>query len=245
MRHRSLCLTLPLLLTLASAPLAATDLRGSSRTALSDRFPSLLGGVDLQALEQAACFAGPIRGSVLVITNDGGGTSALTVDVLATRPGDAPGTALAQVRPAFLHLAGGEPLAFSCGQFAYFVTLDPDVAQPISELTLVSDPGTTTSGTCTGVLAVAARLVLRPLAGGLPLHAARPMKLRISGRWTLAEGDIAAGESPLVLFALRQQDGRVRPQPECLGDADPDTSLCFEAAGSAVSNVSNIGRPRE
>lgn len=242
MRYRSICLVLPLLSTLASAPLAATDLRGSSRVSLSDQAPSLLGGVDLQALEQSACFAGPIRGSVLVITNDGGGASALTVDVLATRPGDPPGTALAQVRPSFLHLAGGEPLAFSCGQFEYFLTLDPDVAQTLSELTLVPDPGTTTSGTCTGVLAVAARLVLRPLAGGLPLHAARPMKLRISGRWTLADSDLAAGESPLVLFALRQQDGRVLPQPECLGDDDPDTSLCFQATGS---HVSDIGRPRE
>jgi hypothetical protein len=238
MTHRctEFLLITALLLALA-APLTADDLSGWTQLGLDPQAPSYLGAVDLQALEEAVCgFRGPIRGTVLLITNDGGAAHAvLTVAVLGITPGVPKDTVLAQVQPVHLQLPGGELLDFECGRFSYVLVLDPNVAQPTSTLTLVPSDTTATAGTCAGLLTVAAQLVVRPVGGGVAVSTPRALKLRIAGQWAVAERAVLAdGESPLSLLA-RRENGRVVPRVEQLGDDDPDTALRFGAAGSAVA----------
>lgn len=236
MRYRPIPSLAAVLLTAltAAAPLAATGLEGWAQLGLTQ--PSWLGGVDLPALEQSACGVGGIRGSILLITNDGGG-SHLTVAVVGTTAGPH-GATVAQVAPTSLYLAGGDPLAFACGAYRYHLILDPEAVQPVSEITVLLDADG--SGTCEGTLGVAARLVLQPLTGGPRLESPHPMKLRIAGPCALTDPrPLAPGESPLALLAAEGQDRRLVPAPARLTAEDPDTSLWFAAVGSAVA------RPRE
>ncbi|HEV7667040.1 MAG TPA: hypothetical protein VGS22_00825 [Thermoanaerobaculia bacterium] len=221
----------------ASTSFADPDLAGSISLSLVDSPASLL-GLDLKALEWAVC-GNPngeiIRGTVIVIANDGGGNlgyrSRLAVEVLEQNTGPLEGMVFASVRPILFELLGGAVVTLSCGTFTYKVLLDDEVVQPISILTLiglVGDDRTGTYGTCAGNLAIEARLYLTRV--GRPfetLNFPRSLTLQIAGHWALLARPGAEGVSPLLLLA-DQVGGKLVPSSACLsGIDDLGTSLCF------------------
>lgn len=229
-------LAMVLAMTLAASTARAdSGLLGTTSLGLVDTPASLL-GLDLKALEWEIC-GNPngdptIRGTVIVIANDGGGNSGersrLAVEILEQFTGPLEGMVLASVRPVLFELIGGATVTLTCGIFSYRVSLDGEVVQPVSVLALVGGDRMGTFGTCAGNLAIAARLFLTRIERPFEtLSVPRSLTLQISGHWALAARPAAEGASPLVLMA-DLVGGKVVPSPTCFSAVDdPGTSLCF------------------
>ncbi len=225
-RTNTSCLFVVLVLM---AGAAAAQFEGRTDSLLTSMWPSFL-GVDLGELETIACgIASPGRGAVLLITQDGGGATraSLSVEVLNTVPSEPAGTLLASVQPISLRLAAAVPLVLRCGSFAVQLRLDPGEIQPVSQLLLVPNSREATSGTCAGVLEMKTLLMLVPVSGGATIEVPRTLKLRMSGQWTMIE-KVGTGADSALLFFASSDNGGIVPQPSCLGDEDPATTLCFE-----------------
>jgi hypothetical protein len=232
---RGLVIFTAMTLLVASPSRAASGLAGSTSLGLVEAPASLL-GLDLKALEWEVC-GNPngdptIRGTVIVIANDGGGNSGdrsrLAVEILDEEPGPLEGMVLASVRPVLFELIGGAPITLSCGSFTYKVLLDDEVVQPVSILTLVGGDRTGAYGTCAGNLSIEARLYLTRIERpSETLSFPRSLTLQVSGHWALLTRQVDEGVSPLVLMA-DQVGGKIVPWPSCLGAVDDlGTILCF------------------
>jgi hypothetical protein len=186
---RGLVIFTAMTLLVASPSRAASGLAGSTSLGLVEAPASLL-GLDLKALEWEVC-GNPngdptIRGTVIVIANDGGGNSGdrsrLAVEILDEEPGPLEGMVLASVRPVLFELIGGAPITLSCGSFTYKVLLDDEVVQPVSILTLVGGDRTGAYGTCAGNLSIEARLYLTRIERpSETLSFPRSLTLQVSG----------------------------------------------------------------
>ncbi len=229
MRLRDLVPVLVLFAVLAPPARAGGELVGVTGVTLDPSSLSLL-GVDLAELELAACGAnGPGRGTVLVIVHDGGGGATATVelavlDMAASQPR---GTFALWVQPLSLAMIGPQPLELSCGSFLYHLELDRMMEQPVSVLRLVPATSSGTGGSVSGPLALAAVLILEPLAGGPAIALPRPLTLQVAGSYVQLAGRLTRpGESTLQLLA-RDESGYVAMAPACLAASEPYTTFCL------------------
>jgi hypothetical protein len=231
---RSRCFVLlALLLPLLGLPLAAQQLEGDTYAAIAPTGLSSL-GINVASLEQEVCSTaeiGPDRGSILLITNDGGGVHPASLQAtVVTFTASPPRSAVqAWVRPTYLHAVGAESLQFVCGAFTYRLALDSAAAQPISPLTLAPASTGANHGVVVGNLSLHAVLIVEPVAFGSPFNQPQSMNLKIDGHYTLLMiEDVRPGDSRLQLFST-ELSGQVVSAPAWVEDAnDPSTRLLLE-----------------
>lgn len=227
------------LLAAAPAPAAAVEPGGLAlRLAVPD-VSSV--GFDPAELESLLCASSDSRGADdcrLVVKNDGStGRSPEMGDLeLTVLPGELLSRChpVVQLQASALSLESmeDEPLSTSCGGWSYVVTLDPEVVQPLSALTLLAQ-GTGDHGFFVGTFELAVEITF---SGPGTVVATRRLSLDVSGRWTTAGLAPVDGSSDLVLFA-EPMLGQWVERPDTAKDSTRCTQLYLVPVPSSLSRL--------
>lgn len=164
-------------------------------------------GFDTLTLETFLCLKDEdVQGGAgevgLSIANDGT-SGPFIIPILDVLFGEQEDTA--HVSVSRLQWIGLEPFSSRCGRWSYSVTLDPDVLQPVSDLTLGRTGGAEPTAPFAGTIEASALLRFSLNDGQRRQTRELPVLLRLdlAGHWTVAESSESSQEdsySNLVLF---------------------------------------------
>lgn len=124
------------------------------------------------------------------------------------------------LNPTSWEIVGARLLSSPCGMWSYSAALDSAAAQASGNLTLWPEAGSSSRGTFTGTLPIAARLHLENASLGLTHDVPLNLDIPLRGSWTApapAPGAPETSTSNLSLFVWPHQLWRIH-RPDCWED---------------------------